>query len=339
MGIALLTDPVDLGKALINRGGVHHTTGARVHGPRRTSTLPWSCWVTGHNIEAAMAEHNLGCADLLRGDLVSALAHMDRRSTGPAPARSRRCRDLQPGSGRGADGGGAERSGFAVLDETARTFGHHHLPQRRGEAELDDRARFVRVRPATGVRRGARGTVAVLPDPVVARPRRGVGPRGRGPVRAGSGRRSSPRATRLRRSLTRLSMPWWAIDSRLDAALVAIRRGEVEEAGRRLARIRVSTRAPLAVRSRDRILNIVLPQWRTWAKSSNTSTACWTSTASTTTARTAYKCREPTRLPSWRRVCQRIASCSNKRPGWGRSWWSRTTACSGTSTRARCRPP
>ena len=23
----------------------------------------------------------------------------------------------------------------------------------------------------------------------------------------------------------------------------------------------------------------------------------------------------------------------------GRSWWSRTTACSGTSTRARCRPP
>src|SRR3954449_10215250 len=57
-------------------------------------------------------------------------------------------------------------------------------------------------------------------------------------------------------------MPWWAIDTRLDAALVAVRRGEVDEAGRRLATIRVSTRAPLAVRLRNRDVRAALAERR-----------------------------------------------------------------------------
>ena len=34
---------------------------------------------------------------------------------------------------------GLTRRGLAALDESARTFGAHHLPQRRGEAELHHR--------------------------------------------------------------------------------------------------------------------------------------------------------------------------------------------------------
>jgi hypothetical protein len=55
-------------------------------------------------------------------------------------------------------------------------------------------------------------------------------------------------------------MPWWAIDSRLDAALVAARRGELTEARRRLAAIRVPARAPLGVRLRERDVRAALAE-------------------------------------------------------------------------------
>ena len=51
-----------------------------------------------------MAEHNLGYADLLQGDLVSALAHMDAVRPVLLPLSPVGGRDLQPGPGRGADG-------------------------------------------------------------------------------------------------------------------------------------------------------------------------------------------------------------------------------------------
>ena len=77
VGIAMLSDPVELGQG--------------PQQPGRRPPGPW-CWASGgrrllravtllndagHPIEAAMAEHNLGLADLQQGDLVSALAHMD----------------------------------------------------------------------------------------------------------------------------------------------------------------------------------------------------------------------------------------------------------------------
>jgi hypothetical protein len=69
-----------------------------------------------------------------------------------------------------------------------------------------------------------------------------------------------PRADDLAAELTRLEMPWWAIDARLDAALVAARRGELDEARRRLAAIRVPARAPLGVRLRERDVRAALAE-------------------------------------------------------------------------------
>ena len=68
------------------------------------------------------------------------------------------------------------------------------------------------------------------------------------------------RADALADDLSRLEMPWWSIDSRLDAALIAARRGELEEARRRLAAIRVPTRAPLGVRLRERDVRAALAE-------------------------------------------------------------------------------
>src|SRR3954447_24619621 len=55
-------------------------------------------------------------------------------------------------------------------------------------------------------------------------------------------------------------MPWWATDVRLDCALVVLRRGDHEEARRRLRAVRVPRTAPLAVRLPDRDVRAALAE-------------------------------------------------------------------------------
>ena len=77
-GIALLEDPIELAKALSNRGSVYNNT--RGEGRRAAADFARAMTLFRRRrapVGAAMAEHNLGCADLISGDLVSALAHMD----------------------------------------------------------------------------------------------------------------------------------------------------------------------------------------------------------------------------------------------------------------------
>src|SRR4029077_16091813 len=71
VAIPFLTDPLDLGKAYINRGGVHLSRGA---GARAASDFARGVELfraQGNEVQAAMAEHNQGYADLLQGDIVS----------------------------------------------------------------------------------------------------------------------------------------------------------------------------------------------------------------------------------------------------------------------------
>ncbi|MBO0846408.1 MAG: hypothetical protein J2P22_13435, partial [Nocardioides sp.] len=261
VGISMLVDPLELGKALSNRGGVHLVRGAGLEAAADFVRAVELLTESGHPVEAAMAEHNLGLADLLVGDVVSALTHLNAaRPTllplspvGVAISNSDRAEVLMAA--------GMNRRALADLAEAARTFGQHHLQQRRGQAELTiaqvslasdperslaaaraARSRFTRTKsPALRVRAEA----LVLGAEVRLR-------------------RSGPslitRADHLAEELTRLEMPWWAIDARLDAALVAVRRGEVKEARRRLATIRVPARAPLGVRLRDRDVRAALAE-------------------------------------------------------------------------------
>jgi hypothetical protein len=68
------------------------------------------------------------------------------------------------------------------------------------------------------------------------------------------------RADALAEELSRQELPWWAIDVRLDAALVAARRGDLPGARRRLDAVRVPARAPLAVRLRERDVRAALAE-------------------------------------------------------------------------------
>ena len=76
----MLSDPVEVAKALTNRGMVHVGRGAGQLAAADFTRAVELFEGAGHTVGAAMAEHDLGCADLLRGDLVSALAHMDARA-------------------------------------------------------------------------------------------------------------------------------------------------------------------------------------------------------------------------------------------------------------------
>jgi hypothetical protein len=261
VGVAMLSDPVELGKAHINRGGVHL---ARGDGGRAAADFERAVELlsaVGNTVEAAMAEHNLGYADLLRGDLVSALAHMDAvrptllplSQVGVAICNQDRAEVLMAA--------GLTRRGLAALDESARTFGQNRLVQRRGEAELtiaraslgQDPARaLASARAARSRFRRARTPVHRLRAEALV-----LGAE----VRMG---RTSPslvvRADALAEELSGLRLRWWAIDTRLDAALVATRRGAVEEARRRLGAIRVPARAPLGVRLRERDVRAALAE-------------------------------------------------------------------------------
>jgi tetratricopeptide (TPR) repeat protein len=260
-GIAMLSDPVETGKAHINRGGVHL---ARGDGQRAAADFRVAVDLLraeGNTVEAAMAEHNLGYADLLRGDLVSALAHMDAvrpvllplSQVGVAICNQDRAEVLMAA--------GLNRSGLRALDEAARTFGQHRLVQRRGEAELTIARASLGTDPGRALTsaRAARSRFTRTRTPAL-RLRAEALVLG-AEVRLG---RTKPslisRADELATELTRLEMPWWAIDARLDAALIAARRGDLEDARVRLAGIRVPDAAPLGVRLRERDVRAALAE-------------------------------------------------------------------------------
>jgi tetratricopeptide (TPR) repeat protein len=260
-GIALLTDPVELGKAHINRGGVHLARGAGGRAALDFEVGAALFQEAGHSIEAAMAEHNLGYADLLQGDLVSALDHMDAARPVLLPQGQVVVALCNQDRAEVLMAAGLTRSGLAVLDEVSRTLGNNRLHQRRGEAELaiaraalgSDPARALRAARAARSRFSRVKTPAhrVKADAVV------LGAE----VRLARTRPSLvTRADELAEELERLELPWWALDVRLDAALVAARRGDLDDARRRLAAIRVPTAAPLAVRLRERDVRAALAE-------------------------------------------------------------------------------
>jgi hypothetical protein len=216
---------------------------------------------SGHHVEAAMAEHNLGYADLLRGDLVSALDHMDSVRPVLLPLSPVGVAITNQDRAEVLIAAGLTRSALSALDDAARTFGRRRMPHRRGEAELimartalaDDprralttaraaRARFTRI-GAPALRLKAEALVHGAE------------------VRLGSTRPSLVRrGDDLGAELEALALPWWAIDVRLDTVLVLLRRRQLDEARRRLGEIRVPARAPLGVRLRDRDVRAALAE-------------------------------------------------------------------------------
>ena len=207
-----------------------------------------------------MAEHDLGCADLLRGDLVSALAHMDAVRPILIPLSPIGVAITNKDRAEALLAAGMTRSGLSALDDVARTFGHHRLHQRRGETELHRGPRLPagRSSPAPCRRLGPRGHASSGRTPRPSAGRR-LGPR-RGGTTASPGSVAGHPCGRPGRGA---DPPGDAVvGRRLPAGrdAVAIRRGDVHDARRRLASIRVPARAPLAVRLRERDVRAALAE-------------------------------------------------------------------------------
>ena len=130
---ALADDPAELARVHLNRGDLHLQ---RLEADAASADFTRARDLAGDPVERAKATHNLGYAELLRGDLVAALRLMDEAATVLAP--------LSPVS---AAVGIADRAEVLVaagrpvaaagrLSEVARIYGRRRLRQFQGEAEL-----------------------------------------------------------------------------------------------------------------------------------------------------------------------------------------------------------
>jgi tetratricopeptide (TPR) repeat protein len=261
LGIEDLSDRLELGKAHINRGTVHLSQGSAGLAANDFARAVQLLDEADVPIEGAMARHNLGYAYFLQGDLVTALTHMDNVRPVLVPQSPVLGAICNQDRAEVLMAAGLTRSGLSALDESARTLGQHRLAQRRAEAELTIARASLGSDPerALAAARAARSRFSRTKTPA-HRVRAEALVLGAEVRLHRSGPSLIRRADELAEELSRLDMPWWAIDLRLDAALVALRRSEVDEARRRLAGVRVPARAPLAVRLRERDVRAALAE-------------------------------------------------------------------------------
>ena len=135
-GIGSLSDPVELGKAHINRGGVHLAQGKATDAAADFERARALWTAADRTDDAAIAAHNLGYACFLTGDLVRALSYMNEgagilRGMSPVMAAT-----VDQDRAEVLLAAGLVSEGRAALTTAARAFGRRRLNQRRAEAEL-----------------------------------------------------------------------------------------------------------------------------------------------------------------------------------------------------------
>ncbi len=136
LAIRLLTDPLRLGNAYLNRGNVHLQRGETRAAAADFRSADRYYAADGDGYSAAKAQHNLGYTLLLEGDLVGALHHLDEAygtfaTEGPvmtAMADQDRAEALLAA--------GLVDEALDALVRSATAYGRRRLPQRQAEAEL-----------------------------------------------------------------------------------------------------------------------------------------------------------------------------------------------------------
>ncbi|MCW2794103.1 MAG: Tetratricopeptide 2 repeat protein, partial [Nocardioides sp.] len=259
--IGRLSDPGELGKAHVNRGGVFLQQGRTRQAAADFDAGAENLRRAGRDVDAAMAEHNLGYAHLLDGDLVSALDRMN--------AARLVLSDISPvvraiGEQDRAEvlmAAGLVTEGRTALREAARAYGLRRLTQRQAEAELalarsltvaDPRAALDAARRAGRRFRSVGATAwAVRADAVVLASEVELGRKGPSLV---------VRADRVAAALDEQGIDAGAMLIRLHAARVLVRRGDLTGAGARLRSVRPGSRSPLGVRMLARTARVELAE-------------------------------------------------------------------------------
>lgn len=252
LAVPLLTDPLRLGNTFLNRGNVHLQRDEPRAAAADFEAADRYYSSDGDEYSAAKAQHNLGYALLLEGDLIGALHHLDEAyatfvTEGPvmtAMADQDRAEALLAA--------GLVDEALEALARSATAYGRRRLPQRQAEAELVIARTTLAVDPrrAAQVARRARDRFERTDSPawrdradavVVA-----------AEVELG---RSGPRllayGDELAGRLDRHGLRAAATSTGLHLARALVRRGDLDGATARLRRHRARSDSPLDVRLLD----------------------------------------------------------------------------------------
>nr|WP_232523486.1 CHAT domain-containing protein [Nocardioides sp. MAH-18] len=251
--IPLVDDRGVYARIHLNRGNVHLQRRQLPQALADFETSVAAYRGVGDEYGAAKAVHNFGYTHFLAGDLVAALQRLDEayptfEAEGPvmtAMADQDRAEVLMAA--------GLHEQGAAALAASADAYGRRRLYQRRGEAELALARSFVLTEPGRAKaaardalrrfrRTGARAWEVRAEATLLSAEVEGGGT-GPSLVRRGVG---------LAEELAGQGLRWEAAAARLDAARVAIRRGDLDSARELLSAVGASAKAPIVVRLLDR---------------------------------------------------------------------------------------
>jgi tetratricopeptide (TPR) repeat protein len=248
--IPLLGDePQEAGRALLNRGSLHLRRGNPQAAIVDLAEADREFGRVGLTVQRAKAEHNLGFARLLTGDVVGALQTMEsaRSVLAPLSVVSRAVGEQDRAEALTAAG----RAGDAIkaLESAAAAYGSRRLRSFQAQCELtlawsllrEDpvRARVVARRAARHFRSQASPVLATRAEAVEVVAEVGMGRRGPSLVR---------RADSIVKALRRHGHQREAAIVALQAARVSVRRGLLDDARERIDKVRVTEDSPVATR-------------------------------------------------------------------------------------------
>ena len=248
--IPLLADvPEEAGRALLNRGNVFLRLGNPLAAIDDLTEALRQLTRAGLDVQRAKAEHNLGYAYLLAGDIVGALRAMEsaRHVLAPLSVVSRAVGEQDRAEVLTAAGRAQEA--IAALQSAASAYGSRGLRNFQAQCELtlawsllrEDaaRARVVARRAARHFRSQASPVLASRAEAVEVL------------AEVGMGRRNPALVARADEVAAELSRHGYRRESSivaLQAARLALRRGELAEARNRLRRVRVTEDSSVATR-------------------------------------------------------------------------------------------
>jgi tetratricopeptide (TPR) repeat protein len=248
--IPLLSEvPEEAGRALLNRGNVHLRMGNPLAAINDLTAANEQLTRAGLDVQRAKAEHNLGYAYLLAGDIVGALRAMDSARPVLAPLSVVSKAVGEQDRAEVLTAAGRAHEAITALRSAASAYGSRGLRNFQAHCELTlawallredaSRARIVARRAARHFRSQASPALATKADAVEVL------------AEAGMGRYSTALLARADRVAGELSHHGYKRESAivaLQAARLALRRGELDEARTRLHRIRVTEDSSVATR-------------------------------------------------------------------------------------------
>jgi tetratricopeptide (TPR) repeat protein len=238
----------DLGFALLNRGNVHlqrrqpELAAADFQAARDELDLP------GFEVDRAMAEHNLGYARLLTGDLVGAIQMIDRAAETLSVSAVNRA-TVEQDRAEILTAAGRPREAIRALEQAAQAYGSRRLRTYQAECELTLAWTMLREDPAKArvvARRAARRFRGQ------ASPARELDAEAAAlvaEIASGSRVRSLlARVDSLSPSLHANGLRHDATVLQLQGARVSVARGDLDDARSRLRRVRVGSASPVTTR-------------------------------------------------------------------------------------------